>query len=74
MKAYLDRLKHQDVADRAALLAHGPLIGYYERFGFVRKGESQAQFGGGGWFDMVIDLKAPSAGGGMAVGENDPED
>lgn len=63
MKAYIERLRHQDVADRAALLAHGPLIGFYEQFGFVKKGESKAQFGGGGWHDMVLDLKAASGFG-----------
>lgn len=29
------------------------LVRYYERFGFKHKGESKAQFGGGGWHDMV---------------------
>ena len=66
MKAYLERLRHQDVADRAALLAHGPLVGFYERFGFVKRGESQASFGGGGWVDMVIDLKNAVEGSGYA--------
>lgn len=26
---------------------------WYERFGFQNKGPSKAQFGGGGWYDMV---------------------
>lgn len=30
-----------------------PLVPYYEKLGFVSKGPSKAQFGGGGWFDMV---------------------
>lgn len=30
-----------------------PLVPYYEKLGFVSKGPSEAQFGGGGWFDMV---------------------
>lgn len=29
------------------------LVSYYERFGFKRQGESKAEFGGGGWHDMV---------------------
>lgn len=57
MKEYLERLKAQDVADRAALIAHGHLVQYYESLGFESKGESAAQFGGGGWIDMVLDLK-----------------
>lgn len=53
MKAYLQRIESHDVADRVALIAHGHLIEYYESFGFVNQGESKAQFGGGGWNDMV---------------------
>ncbi|KAI5366237.1 Putative GNAT domain, acyl-CoA N-acyltransferase [Septoria linicola] len=58
MKAYLQRLKTQSVADHAALIAHDHLIPYYERFGFRNRGPSKAQFGGGGWYDMVVDLEA----------------
>jgi len=29
------------------------LVAYYERFGFKNIGPSKAQFGGGGWHDMV---------------------
>lgn len=32
------------------------LVNYYERFGFKNAGKSNAQFGGGGWYDMVFDL------------------
>lgn len=56
MKAYLDRLAKQDVADKAALIAHQEMIPYYEKFGFKNRGKSAAQFGGGGWFDMVKDI------------------
>lgn len=57
MKAYLDRLAKQSVVDRAALIAHEEMVGYYERFGFKNKGRSNAQFGGGGWFDMVKEIE-----------------
>lgn len=53
MKAYLQRMESHSVADRVALIAHDYLVPYYEQFGFVNKGESAAQFGGGGWIDMV---------------------
>ena len=53
MKSYIQRLETAGVADRIALLAHGHLIEYYGTLGFVNKGESAAQFGGGGWNDMV---------------------
>ena len=53
LKSYIQRTETAGVADRIALIAHGPLVEYYEAFGFVNKGESAAQFGGGGWNDMV---------------------
>lgn len=58
MKAYLHRLKTQSVADHVALIAHDYLIPYYEQFGFHSLGPSKAQFGGGGWYDMTIDINA----------------
>lgn len=36
-------------------------MNYYERFGFKNAGKSKAQFGGGGWYDMVFDLSAAGA-------------
>ncbi|CAK4030845.1 acyl- N-acyltransferase [Lecanosticta acicola] len=57
MKAYLQRLESHGVANRVALIAHDHLIPYYEKFGFEDKGKSEAQFGGGGWYDLARDLK-----------------
>ena len=56
MKAYLHRMESHAVADRVALIAHEQLIPYYENLGFENKGKSEAQFGGGGWFDLVREL------------------
>lgn len=56
LKAYLQRIESHGVADRAALIAHEHLIPYYEKLGFENKGPSKAQFGGGGWFDMIKEL------------------
>lgn len=57
MKAYLQRVESHGVADRVALIAHDHLIPYYQQFGFENKGKSEAQFGGGGWYDLVKELK-----------------
>ncbi|KAK4499545.1 hypothetical protein PRZ48_010061 [Zasmidium cellare] len=57
LKAYLQRIENQSVADNAALIAHEHLIPYYEKLGFENKGQSKAQFGGGGWYDMVKQLQ-----------------
>ena len=53
MKAYLQRMEGAGIADRVALLARPELVGYYTRLGFVRKGTSKCEFGGGVWVDMV---------------------
>ncbi|KAH9831316.1 polyamine acetyltransferase [Teratosphaeria destructans] len=65
MQAYLQRIESHGVADRVALIAHEHLIGFYEKFGFVNKGRSEAQFGGGGWFDLVRELRPGHAVGGV---------
>lgn len=57
MKAYLQRMEGHGVAERTALIAHEELIPYYEKFGYVNKGKSAVKFGGGGWYDMVKELK-----------------
>lgn len=63
LEAYLQRMENQGVADRAALIAHEEMIPFYERYGFVNHGQSQCQFGGGGWFDMVKELKGDQGAG-----------
>ncbi|KAF2774497.1 acyl-CoA N-acyltransferase [Teratosphaeria nubilosa] len=65
MRAYLQRIESHGVADHVALIAHDYLIAFYEKFGFVNKGRSEAQFGGGGWFDMVRELRPGNAVGGV---------
>lgn len=34
---------------------------WYEKLGFVNKGKSKAQFGDGGWFDLVKSLTPPKS-------------
>jgi ribosomal protein S18 acetylase RimI-like enzyme len=57
MRAWLQRMQSHGIGDRVALIAHEPLVGYYEALGFENLGASKAQFAGGGWFDMVRELK-----------------
>jgi len=61
MMAYMQQMNGAGIADRLALIAHEPLVPYYEKLGFVSKGPSMAQFGGGGWVDMLFDLKSVEA-------------
>jgi ribosomal protein S18 acetylase RimI-like enzyme len=53
LKAYIERIKSAKIADRIALLAHDHLIKFYQGFGFVDEGRSEATFGGGQWNSMV---------------------
>ncbi|KAK6437254.1 hypothetical protein LTR95_006553 [Oleoguttula sp. CCFEE 5521] len=62
MKAFVARLQVQDVAERVALIAHEHLVPYYTALGFESQGPSKAQFGGGGWIDMVQQIRAPGIG------------
>ncbi|KAF7845871.1 hypothetical protein BT93_L0231 [Corymbia citriodora subsp. variegata] len=57
MKAYIQRIEQSGAADRIALLAHDELVNFYAKLGFEVKGPSKATFGGGGWVDMVLELK-----------------
>ncbi|CAK7198789.1 hypothetical protein SEUCBS139899_001454 [Sporothrix eucalyptigena] len=58
MKAYLERMAElsktdkQHKIDRVALICQDYLVDYYKKLGFASNGPSEAQFGGGGWFDM----------------------
>lgn len=53
MKAYIQRIESSGLADSIALISHDHLLSFYEKLGFENKGASKAQFGGGGWTDMV---------------------
>jgi len=57
LKSYIQRIESSGLADRIALIAHDHLISFYQGMGFENKGPSKAQFGGGGWTDMVLQLK-----------------
>jgi GNAT superfamily N-acetyltransferase len=53
---YIKRMNRTGAYDRIAIITYEELVPYYERFGFRSLGPSKAQFGGGGWIDMVRDL------------------
>jgi len=57
MMAYMQQMNGAGIADRLALIAHDHRVSWYEKLGFINKGPSKAQFGGGGWYDMVFELK-----------------
>jgi GNAT superfamily N-acetyltransferase len=53
LKAYIERIKSARIAERISLLAHDHLIQFYQGFGFVDEGPSEATFGGIQWNSMV---------------------
>ena len=57
MKAYIQRIKEAQIAERISIISHDHLVSFYESFGFENRGPSKCQFGGGGWVDLV---SAPS--------------
>ena len=57
IRSHTQRMETSGIGDRIALLAHDPLVGFYEKAGFENKGKSDVNFGGGGWNDMVSRLE-----------------
>ncbi|KAL1899080.1 hypothetical protein Sste5346_003002 [Sporothrix stenoceras] len=62
MKAYMERMAALSATagaqkiDRVALICQDYLVDYYTKLGFKNNGPSEAQFGGGGWFDMYYTI------------------
>lgn len=57
LKAYIERIKSAKIAERISLLAHDNLVKFYEGFGFVDEGLSEATFGGVRWYSMVSTIR-----------------
>jgi GNAT superfamily N-acetyltransferase len=53
MKAYLQRIKDAEIAERIALLSHEDLVPFYTALGFENLGVSDVKFGSRPWFSMV---------------------
>ncbi|KAM0619371.1 hypothetical protein ACHAQG_008714 [Verticillium nonalfalfae] len=63
LTSYIQIINDSGVADRIALICEDHLVGFYKKFGFRELGASQVTFGGGGWYDMVLDLDGPAQKG-----------
>ncbi|QSZ33886.1 hypothetical protein DSL72_005460 [Monilinia vaccinii-corymbosi] len=61
MTAYMQQMNSAGIADRLALIAHDHKINFYKMLGFIEKGKSAAEFGGGDWYDLIYELKTPEA-------------
>lgn len=60
LKAYIQRMQNSGIADRISILTYERLVSFYESVGFVNRGPSEVQYGGGGWVNMVRHF-SPSA-------------
>ncbi|KAH6611883.1 hypothetical protein C7974DRAFT_86306 [Boeremia exigua] len=56
LTSYVQRIRDSGVARRIALLCRERLVGFYESAGFKKVGPSKCQYGGGNWYDMVIEF------------------
>ncbi|EFX05347.1 gcn5-related n-acetyltransferase [Grosmannia clavigera kw1407] len=56
VQAFVDKMGRDTPADHVAIICQDYLVNYYKKLGFALVGPSAAQFGGGGWYDMIYDL------------------
>lgn len=56
MHDYIQKLSNQDLGSKVVIIAHKPLVPFYEKIGFVNNGESKCTFANQTWFDLLIDL------------------
>jgi ribosomal protein S18 acetylase RimI-like enzyme len=61
LKGWTARIKDSGVAKRISLICRERYIPFYEKAGFHKVGQSQCQYGGGGWCDMVLELELPDS-------------
>lgn len=54
LKEFIQRLFSLSTADGIALIAHDDLLPFYEKHGFVDKGESACKYGGEVWHDLFL--------------------
>jgi ribosomal protein S18 acetylase RimI-like enzyme len=58
--SWTQRIRDSGIAERVALICRERYIGFYENAGFRKVGESKCQYGGGGWYDMVMEFSETS--------------
>ncbi|KAF2705519.1 acyl-CoA N-acyltransferase [Pleomassaria siparia CBS 279.74] len=54
--SWVQRIRDSGTGKRIALLCRERLVPFYERSGFKSLGPSKAQYGGGGWVDMIMEF------------------
>jgi GNAT superfamily N-acetyltransferase len=62
LRGWVQRVKDAGIAKRIALICHDKYVPFYAKAGFKKLGESKCQYGGGGWFDMVLNFDDQARG------------
>ncbi|KAF4451846.1 hypothetical protein F53441_5165 [Fusarium austroafricanum] len=52
MRAYFQRMKENNVADRISILTYDRLVPYYQKLGFEHYGKSESEYAGVAWHDL----------------------
>ncbi|KAH3663438.1 hypothetical protein WICMUC_005964 [Wickerhamomyces mucosus] len=53
---YIQKLSNQQVGEKISIIAKEYLLAFYNRVGFITKGESKCKHGGEKWFDLQCPL------------------
>jgi GNAT superfamily N-acetyltransferase len=53
---WCQRMRDSGMVKRVALICREHLIAFYDKCGFILVGPSDCEFGGGGWYDMVLEF------------------
>ena len=56
LKGWTQRIRDAGLAKRVALICRERFVGFYEKAGFKKIGESKCRYAGGGWVDMVCEF------------------
>lgn len=59
--SWTQRIREAGGVERIALICRERYLKFYEGVGFKKIGESRCQYGGGGWYDMVMDFSESRA-------------
>jgi ribosomal protein S18 acetylase RimI-like enzyme len=57
LKGWTQRIRDAGLAKRIALICREKFVGFYEKAGFKKIGESKCGYAGGGWLDMVMEFE-----------------
>lgn len=57
LRGWTQRMRDAGIGKRIALICRERFVEFYEKAGFKKLGPSACKYGGGGWFDMVMEFE-----------------